>query len=77
MENVRTGLVLEGGGVRGIFTAGVLDVFLENGVTFDGLIGVSAGAIHGCSYLSGQKGRSIRYYADMWRTRASCPSAPG
>ena len=61
MENVRTGLVLEGG-VRGIFTAGVLDVFLENGVTFDGLIGVSAGAIHGCSYLSGQKGRSIRYY---------------
>ena len=48
--------------MRGIYTAGVLDVFMEHGVTFDGVIGVSAGAIHGCSYLSGQKGRSIRYY---------------
>ncbi|MBQ5739821.1 MAG: patatin-like phospholipase family protein, partial [Oscillospiraceae bacterium] len=44
-----TGLVLEGGGVRGIYTAGVLDVFMEQGITFDGLMGVSAGAIHGCS----------------------------
>ena len=59
---MKTGLVLEGGGVRGIYTAGVLDVFMEHGVCFDGVIGVSAGAIHGCSYLSGQKGRSIRYY---------------
>ncbi|MBQ8310720.1 MAG: patatin family protein [Clostridia bacterium] len=58
----KTGLVLEGGGMRGIYTAGVLDVFLEHGIRFDGVIGVSAGAIHGCSYLSGQKGRSIRYY---------------
>ena len=59
---MKTGLVLEGGGMRGIYTAGVLDVFMENGITFDGVIGVSAGAIHGCSYLSGQHGRSIRYY---------------
>lgn len=59
---MKTGLVLEGGGVRGIYTAGVLDVFMEHGVTFDGVIGVSAGAIHGCSYLANQKGRSIRYY---------------
>ena len=59
---MKTGLVLEGGGVRGIYTAGVLDVFLEHEIYFDGVIGVSAGAIHGCSYLSGQKGRSIRYY---------------
>lgn len=59
---MKTGLVLEGGGVRGIYTAGVLDVFMEHGLTFDGVIGVSAGAIHGCSYLSGQKGRSLRYY---------------
>lgn len=59
---MKKGLVLEGGGVRGIYTAGVLDVFMEHGITFDGAIGVSAGAIHGCSYLSGQKGRSIRYY---------------
>lgn len=59
---MKTGLVLEGGGVRGIYTAGVLDVFMEHGLTFDGLIGVSAGAIHGCSYLSNQRGRSLRYY---------------
>ena len=59
---MKTGLVLEGGGVRGIYTAGVLDVFLEEDITFDGVIGVSAGAIHGCSYLSKQKGRSIRYF---------------
>lgn len=59
---IKTGLVLEGGGVRGIYTAGILDVFMENGLGFDGVVGVSAGAIHGCSFLSGQKGRSIRYY---------------
>lgn len=59
---MKTGLVLEGGGMRGIYTAGVLDVFAENGISFDGVIGVSAGAIHGCSYLSNQTGRSIRYY---------------
>lgn len=58
----KTGLVLEGGGMRGIYTAGVLDVFMERGIAFDGVIGVSAGAIHGCSYLSNQRGRSIRYY---------------
>ena len=58
----KTGLVLEGGGMRGIYTAGVLDVFLDEGLEFDGVIGVSAGAVHGCSFLSGQRGRSIRYY---------------
>ena len=59
---MKTGLVLEGGGVRGIYTAGVLDTFMEKGIAFDGVIGTSAGAIHAVSYLSGQKGRSIRYY---------------
>ena len=59
---MKTGLVLEGGGTRGIYTAGILDVFLEHDIHFDGVIGVSAGAIHGCSFVSGQKGRSIRYY---------------
>lgn len=59
---MKTGLVLEGGGFRGIYTAGVLDVFMENQIKFDGVIGVSAGAVHGCSFLSNQKGRSIRYY---------------
>ena len=57
----KTGLILEGGAKRGIYTAGVLDVFLENGISFDGVFGVSAGAIHGCSYVSKQKERSIRY----------------
>lgn len=59
---MKTGLVLEGGGTRGIYTAGVLDVFLQNGIEFDGVIGVSAGAIHGASFVSKQEGRSIRYY---------------
>ena len=40
---------------------------MENGITFDGVIGVSAGAIHGCSFVSGQKGRSIRYYMKYCR----------
>ena len=59
---MKTGLVLEGGGVRGIYTAGVLDVLMEHGIDVDGVIGVSAGAIHGCSYFSRQHGRSLRYY---------------
>lgn len=57
----KTGLVLEGGGQRGIYTAGVLDVFMDNNITVDGVIGVSAGAVHGLSYVSGQRGRSLRY----------------
>lgn len=58
----KSGLMLEGGGMRGMYTAGVLDVFMENGIRFDGVIGVSAGAIHGSSFVSEQYGRSIRYY---------------
>lgn len=55
------GLVLEGGAMRGLFSAGVIDVLMENGIQFDGVIGVSAGACFGCNYLSDQPGRSIRY----------------
>ena len=55
------GLVLEGGAMRGMFTCGVLDVFMEQGVTFDGAIGVSAGATFGCNLKSKQIGRAIRY----------------
>lgn len=51
---MKTGLVPEGGAMRGIYKAGVLDVFLKNHIRVDGVIGVSAGAIHGCSYVSGQ-----------------------
>ncbi|MBO6066541.1 MAG: patatin family protein [Kiritimatiellae bacterium] len=58
---MKRGLVLEGGAMRGLFTAGVLDVLMERGVKFDGAIGVSAGACFGCNYKSGQIGRVIRY----------------
>lgn len=57
----KIGLVLEGGAMRGLFTAGVMDVLLENGVTFDGAVGVSAGAVFGCNYKSRQIGRVLRY----------------
>lgn len=56
-----TGLVLEGGAMRGMFTAGVLDVLMEQGIRLDGVIGVSAGACFGCNYKSHQPGRAIRY----------------
>ena len=56
------GLVLEGGGMRGIYTSGVLDEMLLNGIKVDGLIGVSAGIIHGISYVSEQFARNIRYF---------------
>lgn len=55
-------LVLEGGGIRGIYTAGVLDVFMDSNIHFDCVIGVSAGAIHGSTYVAQQNGRNIRYY---------------
>ncbi|MCC8027884.1 MAG: patatin family protein [Clostridium sp.] len=58
---MKTGIVVEGGGMRGIYAAGVLDVFLEENIHVDGVIGVSAGAIHGCSFVAEQKGRSLRY----------------
>ena len=58
---MKTGLVLEGGAMRGMFTAGVLDVFLDNNITVDCIAGVSAGALFGVNFLSEQKGRVIRY----------------
>lgn len=58
---MKIGLVLEGGGLRGIFTAGVLDVFLDENIHIDGAIGVSAGALFGVNLPSKQKGRALRY----------------
>lgn len=58
---MKTGLVLEGGAMRGIYTAGVLDIFNENKIKVNGVIGVSAGCVHGVNYISEQNGRSIRY----------------
>ena len=54
----QTGLVLEGGGMRGVFTCGVLDSFMDRGIRFPYTIGVSAGACNGLSYMSGQRGRA-------------------
>ena len=58
---MKTGLIMEGGAMRGMFTAGVLDDLMENGLVTDGAIGVSAGAVFGCNYKSHQIGRVIRY----------------
>lgn len=54
----RSGLVLEGGGMRGVFTCGVLDNFMDRGIRFPYTIGVSAGACNGLSYMSEQRGRA-------------------
>ena len=53
-----SGLILEGGGMRGVFTSGVLDNFMDRGIHFPYTIGVSAGACNGLSYMSGQRGRA-------------------
>ncbi|MBF0805938.1 MULTISPECIES: patatin family protein [unclassified Streptococcus] len=58
---MKVGLVLEGGGMRGLYTAGVLDAFLDVGIKVDGLVSVSAGALFGVNFLSGQRGRALRY----------------
>lgn len=57
----KTCLVLEGGAMRGIYTAGVLDILMQNNIKFDAIIGVSAGALFGINYKSNQKGRAYRY----------------
>ncbi len=58
---MKTGLVLEGGGMRGMYTAGVLDVMMDREIPVDGIVGVSAGALFGVNYFSGQQGRAVRY----------------
>lgn len=55
------GLVLEGGGLRGMFTNGILDVFMKNGIRFDAVVGVSACVLFGCNYKSNQPSRALRY----------------
>ena len=69
---MKTGLVLEGGAMRGLFTAGVMDVLLENGIEFDGMVGVSAGAAFGCNYKSKQIGRVLRYNLKYCRDPRYC-----
>lgn len=57
----KTCLVLEGGAMRGMYTAGVLDILMQNNIKFDAIIGVSAGALFGINYKSNQQGRVYRY----------------
>ena len=61
----QSGLILEGGGMRGVFTCGVLDCFMDHGIRFPYTIGVSAGACNGLSYMSGQRGRAKFSTIDM------------
>ena len=61
---MKTGLVLEGGGMRGVYTSGVLDAMMDAGLHADYVIGVSAGANNGVSFVSGQRGRSMRINID-------------
>ena len=68
----KTGLIMEGGAMRGMFTAGVTDVLMENGIEFDGGIGVSAGACFGCNYKSKQIGRAIRYNMKYCKDKRYC-----
>ena len=68
----KTGLVLEGGALRGLFSAGIMDVLMENAITFDGIVGVSAGAAFGCNYKSGQVGRAIRYNKRFAKDKRYC-----
>lgn len=69
---MKKGLVMEGGAMRGMFTAGVTDVLMENNITFDGAIGVSAGAVFGCNYKSNQPGRVIRYNKRFCNDKRFC-----
>ncbi len=57
---MKKGLILEGGAMRGMFTAGVLDVLMEHNIEFDGTAGISAGAVFGCNYKSKRIGKAYR-----------------
>ena len=69
---MKKGLVMEGGAMRGLFTSGILDVLLVEGITFDGAIGVSAGAAFGCNFKSGQRGRALRYNKEYCKDKRYC-----
>lgn len=68
----KVGLILEGGALRGLFSAGVMDVMMEEKIRFHSIIGVSAGAAFGCNYKSGQIGRVLRYNKRFCRDKRYC-----
>ena len=72
LEMVKAGLVLEGGGMRGVYTAGVLDFFIDQDLYFSDIYGVSAGACHMCSYISQQKERAYRVNVDYLEDKNYC-----
>ena len=69
---MKTALIMEGGAMRGMFTCGVMDVLMENRITFDGAAGISAGAIFGCNFKSRQIGRPVRYNKKYCRDSRYC-----
>ena len=69
---MKKGLILEGGAMRGLFSAGIMDILREHEILFDGAIGVSAGAVFGCNYKSRQPGRVIRYNTAQCKNPRYC-----
>ena len=69
---MKMALIMEGGAMRGMFTCGVMDVLMENGITFDGAAGISAGACFGCNFKAGQIGRPLRYNMKYCRDPRYC-----
>ena len=69
---MKTALIMEGGAMRGMFTCGVMDVLMENNITFDGAAGISAGAVFGCNFKSRQIGRPVRYNKKYCRDSRYC-----
>ena len=68
----KSGLILEGGGMRGTYTTGVLDFFMDKNLYFSDIYGVSAGACHACSYVSGQRGRAFRIFEEYLGDKRYC-----
>ena len=69
---MKKGLILEGGAMRGLFSCGVCDAMMSEGIAFDGCIGVSAGAAFGCNYKSRQIGRALRYNTKYCNDKRFC-----
>ncbi len=69
---MKTALIMEGGAMRGMFTCGVIDVLMREGISFDGAAGISAGAVFGCNFKSRQIGRPIRYNKTYCRDPRYC-----
>lgn len=69
---VQAGLIVEGGGMRGVYSAGVMDFFLDQGLDFSSCYGVSAGACHMTSYLSHQRGRAFAINVDYLKDKRYC-----